>query len=203
MTAAATIVPRPRSPRPGGLSRSCAAGAVAPVPGLGATASHSYQQRRGRRSRGNFDGGVLTDDEAAHYRRGAADAVAAALRLARSEMPEASDARLLLMILGNAAACCGRLRVEYPDVLSNVSGLYQKGTQLPPLSAPRQGSTSTLVEALATGGEIRRMTDSTESLIAYCRENRRVCPMPRLWTELWEMLPNRPESGAAGSPHYL
>jgi hypothetical protein len=78
----------------------------------------------------------MTDDETAHYSKVAADAVAAALRLARSEMPEASDARLLLLILGNAAACCGRLRVEYPDVLSIVSGLYQKGSQLPPLSGP-------------------------------------------------------------------
>lgn len=70
------------------------------------------------------------------YSKVAAVAVGAALRLARSEMPEASDARLLLMILGNAAACCGRLRVEYPDVLGIVSGLYKEGSELPPLPGP-------------------------------------------------------------------
>jgi hypothetical protein len=77
----------------------------------------------------------MTDDET-YYSKVAADAVAAALRLARSEMPEASDARLLLMILGNAAACCGRLRIEYPDVLSIVSRLHQHGSELPLLSGP-------------------------------------------------------------------
>ena len=35
------------------------------------------------------------------------------------------------------------------------------------------------------------MSESTESLIAYCRENSRVCPMPQRWTALWELLPNR------------
>ena len=75
----------------------------------------------------------MNDHERADYSTVAADAVAAALRLARSKMPEASDARLLLMILGNAAACCGRLRIDYPDVLSIVSGLYREGSELPPL----------------------------------------------------------------------
>ena len=70
------------------------------------------------------------------YSKVAAVAVGAALRLARSEMPEASDARLLLMILGNAAACCGRLRVEYPDVLGIVSGLYSGGFRIAPASRP-------------------------------------------------------------------
>ena len=87
-------------------------------------------------------GGVMNDHERANYNKVAADAVVAALRLARSEMPEASDARLLLMILGNAAACCGRLRIEYPDVLRIVSGLYKEGSELPPLPAPCQGSAS-------------------------------------------------------------
>jgi hypothetical protein len=76
------------------------------------------------------------NNERVEYSKVAADAVAPALRLARSEMPEASDARLLLMILGNAAVCCGRLRIEYPDVLRIVSGLYQEGSQLPPLNGP-------------------------------------------------------------------
>lgn len=33
------------------------------------------------------------------------------------------------------------------------------------------------------------MSDTLESLIAYCRENNRVCPMPQRWNALWEMLP--------------
>jgi hypothetical protein len=41
------------------------------------------------------------------------------------------------------------------------------------------------------------MTDSVESLVAYCREYKRVCPMPRLWNKLWEMLPNRARAGNA------
>lgn len=32
------------------------------------------------------------------------------------------------------------------------------------------------------------MTDTTESLIAYCRENNRICPMPQHWNTLWELL---------------
>jgi hypothetical protein len=78
----------------------------------------------------------MTQDDTAHYGKVAAEAVRAALRLARSEMPQSSDAQLLLMVLGNAAACCGRLRVEYSDVLSIVSGLYQEGSELPPISGP-------------------------------------------------------------------
>jgi hypothetical protein len=79
---------------------------------------------RGRIPRFAIHGDVMNDHERANYSRVAADAVAVALRLARLEMPEASDARLLLMILGNVAACCGRHRIEYPDVLRIVSGLY-------------------------------------------------------------------------------
>ena len=35
------------------------------------------------------------------------------------------------------------------------------------------------------------MNDTAESLIAYCRENSRVCPEPGLWHNLWELLPER------------
>ena len=35
------------------------------------------------------------------------------------------------------------------------------------------------------------MTDSAETLIAFCRENSRICPMPQLWNALYELLPNR------------
>jgi hypothetical protein len=83
-------------------------------------------------------GGPMNDeDPRVHFSEVAAKAVAAALRLARSEMPKASDARLLLLILGNAAACCGRLRIEYDDVMSLTSGLYKEGAGLPPLPGSR------------------------------------------------------------------
>jgi hypothetical protein len=44
------------------------------------------------------------------------------------------------------------------------------------------------------------MTNSIKSLVAYCRENKRVCPMPSLWNELWKMLPNRTRVGNGWQP---
>ena len=40
------------------------------------------------------------------------------------------------------------------------------------------------------------MTETAEALIAYCRENQRVCPMPQQWQKLWDMLPERKQVGA-------
>jgi hypothetical protein len=34
-------------------------------------------------------------------------------------------------------------------------------------------------------------TDSAQTLIAYCGENSRLCPMPPAWSTLWDMLPDR------------
>lgn len=33
------------------------------------------------------------------------------------------------------------------------------------------------------------MSETTETLIAYCRESNRVCPMPQRWNALWQLLP--------------
>ena len=44
------------------------------------------------------------------------------------------------------------------------------------------------------------MSDSAESLIAFCRENNRVCPQPMPWQKLWEMLPDRQQVGAGWEP---
>ena len=44
------------------------------------------------------------------------------------------------------------------------------------------------------------MNDSVETLIAYCREDGRVCPQPIRWIELWEMLPNRTRVGHDWEP---
>jgi hypothetical protein len=43
-------------------------------------------------------------------------------------------------------------------------------------------------------------SESCQRLIAYCRQNARVCPMPQRWNALWEMLPNRTRVGAGWQP---
>ncbi len=65
------------------------------------------------------------------HSRVAADAVATALRFARLEMPEAPDARLLLLIVGNAAARLGQLRVRSQDVLTVAWGFHEQGGEWP------------------------------------------------------------------------
>lgn len=42
--------------------------------------------------------------------------------------------------------------------------------------------------------------ESAENLIAYSRENGRVCPQPSLWNDLWNMLPERHQIGAGWEP---
>ena len=44
------------------------------------------------------------------------------------------------------------------------------------------------------------MRETVESLVAYCRENNRVCPLPPHWSRLWETLPNRAQTGAGWQP---
>jgi hypothetical protein len=44
------------------------------------------------------------------------------------------------------------------------------------------------------------INESKDELIAYCRENSRVCPMPKRWKDLWMMLPNRKRVGAGWEP---
>jgi len=50
--------------------------------------------------------------------------------------------------------------------------------------------------------EIRKSVkkDSVEYLVAYDRENDRVCPLPQHWQELWEMLPDRTRIRADWQP---
>lgn len=45
-----------------------------------------------------------------------------------------------------------------------------------------------------------RVSESVESLIAYCRENSRACPMPERWNALWELLPDRKRVGGGWEP---
>ena len=44
------------------------------------------------------------------------------------------------------------------------------------------------------------MNETAQSLIEYCRENGRVCPMPDLWVKLWEGLPNLKRVGNSWEP---
>jgi hypothetical protein len=79
------------------------------------------------------------NDEEDHIRlsRVAANAVAAAMRVAKDEMPEISEKRQLLLVLTNAASSCGILRIEFDDVMTLVAGAYRQGSQLP---APPAGN---------------------------------------------------------------
>jgi hypothetical protein len=44
------------------------------------------------------------------------------------------------------------------------------------------------------------VNESVESLVAFCRVNDRVCPLPPFWNRLWEMLPDRAQVGAGWQP---
>lgn len=44
------------------------------------------------------------------------------------------------------------------------------------------------------------MSDTVETVVAFCRQNNRVCPLPPQWSRLWEMLPNRIRVGAGWQP---
>ena len=43
-------------------------------------------------------------------------------------------------------------------------------------------------------------SESVDSIVAYCKENNRVCPVPQKWNELWEMLPSRKRKGSSWEP---
>ena len=44
------------------------------------------------------------------------------------------------------------------------------------------------------------MSETLQSLIEYCRENDRACPMPDDWDCLWDMLPNKRRVGNGWVP---
>lgn len=39
-----------------------------------------------------------------------------------------------------------------------------------------------------------------DSILEYCREGERVCPVPHRWDELWNMLPERRRVGSGWEP---
>lgn len=44
------------------------------------------------------------------------------------------------------------------------------------------------------------MGDTLATLIEYCRECERVCPLPLPWKDLWERLPDRRREGGGWDP---
>lgn len=65
---------------------------------------------------------------------------------------------------------------------------------------PTSAQPKRLEDEEGTGEEVRPLSETSESLIAYCRENNRVCPLPQLWHKLWEMLPNHSQVGGGRRP---
>ena len=44
------------------------------------------------------------------------------------------------------------------------------------------------------------MSENVDSLTAYCRDDKRVCPLPKAWQKLWEMLPEKRRTVDAWEP---
>ena len=44
------------------------------------------------------------------------------------------------------------------------------------------------------------MDDTIDTLTSFCRKNKRVCPEPYLWNQLWELLLNRQQQGNGRRP---
>jgi hypothetical protein len=44
------------------------------------------------------------------------------------------------------------------------------------------------------------MSETVDSLTVYCRDNKRVCPLPKAWQQLWEMLPEKRRALDAWEP---
>jgi len=73
----------------------------------------------------------MADEDSVGLSRTAAEAVSVAMKDLKGAMPEASEARRLLLILANAAGSCGLLRVDRRDVLALVEGAYDQGARQP------------------------------------------------------------------------
>jgi len=44
------------------------------------------------------------------------------------------------------------------------------------------------------------MSENIDSLSVYCRNGKRVCPLPKAWQQLWEMLPEKRRAVGAWEP---
>jgi hypothetical protein len=75
-------------------------------------------------------GGKMSDEqEHIRFSRIAAKAVQEAMRVTRDELPEASEKRRLLLVVANAAASCGILRIDFDDVTKLVASAYRQGLE--------------------------------------------------------------------------
>ena len=79
----------------------------------------------------------MSESEAVQFSKVAAEALRAALEVGRQRMPEASDARLLLLAIRYAAVGCARHGVVYADLECLVSSAFEHGRQLPPFPHTR------------------------------------------------------------------
>jgi hypothetical protein len=44
------------------------------------------------------------------------------------------------------------------------------------------------------------MNETVETLLDYCSQNQRVCPVPLRWKDLWELLPHRKQVESGWEP---
>jgi hypothetical protein len=44
------------------------------------------------------------------------------------------------------------------------------------------------------------MSETVDTLTVYCRDDERVCPLPKPWQQLWEMLPEKRRTVDAWEP---
>jgi hypothetical protein len=51
-----------------------------------------------------------------------------------------------------------------------------------------------------TGIPEDNIDEQTQTLLEYCVSNKRVCPLPKQWNTLWELLPGRHRSGSSWEP---
>ena len=73
--------------------------------------------------------------EAEKISRASAEAVGTAMAALKRSMPEASEWRRVLMILGNAAASAGMLGIDREDVLALAGGAYENGSAHGPVQS--------------------------------------------------------------------
>lgn len=46
----------------------------------------------------------------------------------------------------------------------------------------------------------QEISDQASTLITYIKDNKFICPMPQQWSKLWQMLPDRKQTGAGWEP---
>src|SRR5215813_15016568 len=54
--------------------------------------------------------------------------------------------------------------------------------------------------AWASRWGLSTMSENVDSLTVYCRDDKRVCPLPKAWQQLWEMLPEKRRTVDAWEP---